>query len=286
MPDAQPGIIDAHAHVWDATTLTYPWLTAVPTLPRLARAERLIDETAASEYIFIEAGVDAGSENAEVDWVTRSDWPGLRGIVAAVDLRAGDLGSRLDALRRTPLVVGVRHNLQGEPEGALTDPRLAEALREVAARGLTFDACVRRQQLGELSVLVESAPSAHVVVDHFGKPAVGEGLTGNAGRVWQEQIQRLADAPSTYVKLSGLSAEVPDTSALRLHGPAFVRAAVDAFGADRCMIGSDWPVSTTLGAAASFGSWAELVREALTPAEWPAVAARTAETFYLRARRA
>ena len=284
MTDAQPGIIDAHAHVWDASALPYPWLSAVPTLPRVARAERLIHETAASEYIFIEAGVDAGSENAEVDGVARSDWPGLRGIVAAIDLRAADLDSRLDALRRTPLVVGVRHNLQGEPEGALTDPRLAEALHEVAARGLTFDACVRRQQLGELAALIESVPGLDVVIDHLGNPLVAEGISGEAGRIWSEQLRRLAQSPSTYVKVSGLSAAAPDAATLRLHGPALVRAAVDAFGADRCMIGSDWPVSTTLGAAASFASWVALVREALTPGEWPAVAARTAETFYLRTR--
>ena len=284
MTDPQPDIIDAHAHVWDASTLRYPWLAAVPALPQVASPGRVVDETGASGYIFVEAGVEAGAELSEVGWVAQSDWPGLRGIVAAVDLRSADLGNRLDELRRTPLVVGVRHNLQGEPDGALKEPRIAEALREVAARGLTFDACVRRQQLGELAELVEAVPGAPVVIDHFGKPRVSDGLTSEAGTVWAEHIRRLAHSPSTYVKLSGLSAEAPDAAVLQLQGPAFVRATVDAFGADRCMIASDWPVSTTLGAAASFASWAALVREALTPDEWPAVAAHTAETFYLQNR--
>lgn len=284
MSDPSPTIIDAHAHVWDAGAHSHPWLDSVPALPREAGAARLRDETAADGHIFVEAAAEPGTAADEAAWVARSAWPELRGIVAAVDLRAPDLDAHLETLRRIPLVVGVRHNLQGEADGALADPRLRQGLEAVAAHGLTFDACVRCPQLDELAVLVESVPSLDVVLDHMGNPAVDEGLSSVPGGAWASRIQRLAQSPKAHVKLSGLSAMASDTAALRAHGPRFARAAVDAFGASRCMIGSDWPVSTTLGAAASFSTWTALIRSTLSPEEWRDVGGGTAERFYLAGR--
>ena len=280
MAGIQPAIIDAHAHVWDAQVLGYPWLGAVTALPQTASAAQLLAETAASGYIFVEAGVEAGAEAAEVAWMARSAWSGLRGIVAAVDLRARGLDDSLDALAYEPLVVGVRHNLQSEPSGALAEPRLRRGLEAVAARGLAFDACVRRDQLGELASLIDSVPALDVVVDHLGNPDLAAGLASAAGRRWGDQLGRLSGSPSTHIKISGLSAGATEDT-LRTSGSDFVRAAVDAFGASRCMIGSDWPVSTTLGAGASFTTWTALVRSALSPEDWPAVAGQTARSFYL-----
>lgn len=273
-------VIDAHAHVWDARALSYPWLGGVPALPSTASAARLLAETAARGYIFVEAGVEAGAEAAEVARVARGEWPGLLGIVAAVDLRAPGLDDTLESLRRTRLVVGVRHNLQSEPAGALAEPGIRRGLEAVAAHGLAFDACVRLSQLDELASLIAAVPSLDVVVDHLGNPDIDGGISSAAGRRWTELIHRLARYPSAHVKVSGLAAGATDET-LRAHGPDFVRAAVDAFGATRCMIGSDWPVSTTLGAAASFTAWTALVRSVLSPDEWPRVAAGTAEDFYL-----
>ncbi|MGN8552126.1 UNVERIFIED_CONTAM: amidohydrolase family protein [Microbacterium sp. SLM126] len=277
-------IIDAHAHVWDARALTYPWLDAVPALPQTADSARLVDETAASGYIFVEAGAAPGAGAAEAAWVAEREWPSLRGVVAAVDLRAPDLDANLAAIRTCPLVVGVRHNLQGEAEGALSDPLWRRGLEAVATHGLTFDACVRHQQLGELAELIESVPALDVVLDHLGKPFVIDGVDSARGRTWTGRIRRLAQSRNTRVKISGLSGEATDSATLRTHGPGFVRAALDAFGADRCMIGSDWPVSTTLGAAASFATWTALVRSVLSTEEWSPVASGTAERFYLAAR--
>jgi len=283
MTDPQSRVLDAHAHVWEARTLSYPWLDNVPSLPQSAGPARLIEESAASGYVFIEAGVARGAETAEAAWVAGSAWPGLRGIVAAVDLEAPDLDARLEVLRSMPLVVGVRHNLQGEPDGALADPRWRRGLAAVAAHELTFDACVRHNQLGELADLIESIPLLDTVLDHLGKPVVDSGIASASGRIWVDRIQRLAQSPSVHVKISGLSAEATEEAALRAHAPDFIRLAVETFGPVRCMIGSDWPVSTTLGAAASFATWIALVRSMLPPDDWPQVAAGTAESFYLSA---
>lgn len=282
MSGREPTLIDSHAHAWDATALIYPWLALAPQLPRTADAARLADEIGADGYIFVEAGADRGFGVKEAVRASRSDWPGLRGVVAAVDLLAADLEATLSALRLLPLVVGVRHNLQGEAAGALVDSRWRRGLEIVAAHGLTFDACVRRGQLGELAAMVGAVPNLDVALDHMGGPPVSEGLASQEGREWVDRIRRLAELPSVHVKLSGLPAIAADGASLRAHGPELVRAAVDSFGADRSMIGSDWPVSTTLGAGASFADWKALVRSALTSDEWRHVAGKTVKRFYLR----
>jgi len=257
-------VLDAHVHVWRPSALPYPWLASMPALDRdLGPAD--IDDAGGeiTEWVFVEA--DSAAPREETEWVAALDWPGLRGIVAKADLR--DL--RLDEIAATRGVVGVRHLLQDQP---ITDD-LVPGLRAVGESGLTFDACVRRQQLPTLADLLAEAPGTRTVLDHVGKPAVAMGLASAEGREWAAGIRRIAELPHVFVKLSGLPAE----GGL---GPDFLRVALEAFGPERCMFGGDWPVSGVPGAGVPARDALDAVRAVVGAEGADRVFGDVARTFY------
>jgi L-fuconolactonase len=269
-------VIDTHVHVWDPSVLSYPWQTGVfdraylpADIPR-----RTGDETA---MIFVEAG--CADSLREAHWVAALDWPERAGIVAQVELPQGDaVAEHLDRLAEVAGVVGVRWNLQDDPVEAFESPGLLTGLRQLAARGLPFDACVRNHQLSALVTLVKQVPGLRVVLDHLGKPD----LARPPDAQWLSDISALADLPDVSIKLSGTPPEAdPDRPVGPQAGP-FLRAALEAFGASRCMLGSDWPVSMATPHRLPPAEWFEIVFAELGASddECAQLGWRTASDFY------
>ncbi|TNU73569.1 hypothetical protein FH969_10625 [Miniimonas arenae] len=313
--DEHSPVLDAHVHVWDPARLPYPWLAGVPALNRpvtlderadgdprtrwclLVEADARRDQALAEAGFMVELARSSGRDASRTDVADRPDSPpgppgesGQRpdpapevvGVVAAVDLRSPTLAADLCALLALGQVVGVRHLLQHEPDGALADPLLARGLAVVAEAGLVFDACVRHEQLDALVRLLAASPATRVMLDHLGKPPVRAGLGSPSGAAWAHAIDRLAARPETWVKLSGLAPECASRDELDRHGGDLLRHALAAFGPDRAVLASDWPVSATLGAAVTPAEWWTWVAtEAdLGPAGWRAVAEGTARRAY------
>lgn len=273
-------LVDAHVHVWDPRRLRYDWLAGTALdRPRLPGD---IDDAdgAVTQWVFVEADVAPDSALDEARWAAGLDWPGLAAMVVAADLGAPDAGERIDRVAGLPLVRGVRHLLQDLPAERLAAPALRKGLAEVARSGLVFDACVRWTQLHDLDRLLADSCDGSTVLDHLGKPPVDEGLHSDAGQTWLTALRRLARHERLTVKLSGLPAEASDAETLRRHGPDLLRAALDLFGPERCLLGGDWPVSTGIDAGTTTGAWFALVRDVVGPHDWPQVAAGTARRVY------
>ncbi|MEV7800764.1 amidohydrolase family protein [Microbacterium foliorum] len=240
-------VLDSHLHLWSPSTLTYTWLEG-PLAWEFAALEiehSPIDVATVEKSVFVQAGTIEDDFLAEVRWVVeQADEVGVVGIVAGARLDRGtDTTAHLEGLAAEPLVVGVRHDLQIEPDGLAVSAAFVTGARELAARGWTFDACVRAAQLPEIARLAGAVPELRIVLDHLGKPEVG---TADAPVVptmeWVRDLDDLARHPNTWCKLSGLPAEAGgDWSTEQLH--PFLDAAADAFGVERLMWGSDWPVS-------------------------------------------
>ncbi len=240
-------VLDSHLHLWSPSTLTYTWLEG-PLAWEFAALEiehSPIDVATVEKSVFVQAGTIEDDFLAEVRWVVeQADEVGVVGIVAGARLDRGtDTTAHLEGLAAEPLVVGVRHDLQIEPDGLAVSAAFVTGARELAARGWTFDACVRAAQLPEIARLAGAVPELRIVLDHLGKPEVG---TADAPVVptmeWVRDLDDLARHPNTWCKLSGLPAEAGgDWSAEQLH--PFLDAAADAFGVEQLMWGSDWPVS-------------------------------------------
>lgn len=240
-------ILDSHLHLWDPEILHYTWLEG-PLAWRFADTEiehaRVVRATTESS-IFVQAETVEEEFLDEVRWVASvAPALGVVGIVAGARLDRGtDTTAHLEGLESEPLVVGVRHILQGSADGISGSAAFVTGAREVAARGWTFDACIGPEQLPEISRLAAAVPELRIALDHLGKPAVG---TADAPLTptpeWVRDLDDLARHPLVTCKLSGLPAEAAGNWS-RAQLEPFLDAAADAFGGDRLMWGSDWPVS-------------------------------------------
>ncbi|MEZ7756685.1 amidohydrolase family protein [Microbacterium paraoxydans] len=240
-------ILDSHLHLWDPEALGYTWLEG-PLAGRFgadelehARVEQATDERA----VFVQAETTEDDFLAEVRWVAgQAERLGVVGIVAGARLDRGtDTSVHLESLTAEPLVVGVRHLLQGEPDGLMLSSAFITGAREVAAHGWTFDACVRAAQLPDLARLSGAIPELRIVLDHLGKPEVGTASAPRTPSVeWERDLAELARHPGVFCKVSGLPAEAGGDWSLAQLEP-FLDTAADVFGPERLMWGSDWPVS-------------------------------------------
>jgi len=256
---AGTAVLDSHVHFWDPTgTISYPWLEDAPSLnvpftPDDFAAVRPEDASA----VFVEAGCAQEHAGAEVEWVrdqaVRHPW--IVGAVAHVRLEDPESArTAIDRYADDPFVVGVRRNVQDEPAGFLADAGLRAGVRLLGEAGLPFDACVREHQLPELAELVAACARTTIVLDHLGKPK-----SAVEHSAWRGALRRLAEHDNVVVKLSGLGTEL-NAGTSRTGTIALLHEALDAFGAERCLYGGDWPVMTL---ATTYEDWLAVVLEAL-----------------------
>ncbi|MDT0266372.1 amidohydrolase family protein [Streptomyces sp. DSM 44915] len=280
-----PTVIDAHHHLWDPAHRPQPWLreSGLDPLHRAFTVAELA-ATAGPAGVAGTVLVQVLPDPAETaEFLAVADGSSLvRGVVGWVDLTAGraavaDELARLRAGSGGARLVGVRHLVQGEADPRwLCRPEVRAGLSAVAAAGLAYDLLVRPHQLPAAVATVRALPELTWVLDHLAKPPVATGeLAG-----WAEPLRELAAEPGVSCKLSGLVTEADwrhwTVDQLR----PFAGVALDAFGPERLMFGSDWPVCL---AAASYtdvlGAAEELTAE-LTPAERAAVFGDTARRVY------
>jgi L-fuconolactonase len=223
-------IIDAHHHLWDPARAAYPWMTDdVAALRRRYGPEHL-------EPLLLEHGVagtvvvQARTELAETRELleTAAAQPWVLAVVGWIDLES-DVPAQLADLDG-PLV-GVRHFVQDEPDPHwLLRPEVQRGITAVGDAGLVYDLLVRPTQLPAAVETARRSPGVRFVLDHVGKRPPGD------DSAWREGVAALADLPNVVCKVSGVYTE---------HDPeGTVAFALEWFGTDRCMFGSDWPVST------------------------------------------
>src|SRR5262245_20257186 len=139
-------VVDAHVHFWDPGLLDYPWLDDLPSLRRSflpADYSAAIGEVPVERVIFVEANADVRQVRREVEAVERlaDTDPRIAGIIAFADCAQG-----FDSLIASPRLKGIRQNIQGQPRGFALQPDFVRSVREVGARGFTFDLCVTHDQ--------------------------------------------------------------------------------------------------------------------------------------------
>jgi L-fuconolactonase len=251
-------ITDSHVHLIDPARCSYPWLPDLGAWRQPHDAARYaVDVPEITGAVVVEAGVMAGQADRETCWMRAqaAAHPWIRGLVVHAPVeRPGALGAMLAGYRDDSMIAGVRRNLQDETQGYLRDPCLRAGVRRLGEAGLPFDACVRARQLRELSELAAACPDTVIVLDHLGKPRCGSDLSD-----WRAALRGLAAHPNLRCKLSGLATEAAPGARPGSLLTA-LRWALDVFGPDRCLYGSDWPVCTLAG---SHWTWLGLVLTAL-----------------------
>ncbi|WP_284946055.1 amidohydrolase family protein [Acidisoma cladoniae] len=234
-------IIDTHLHLIYKDRLRYPWLGDVPVLNK---DFRLQDYRAQADALGIEAAlhmeVDVAEEDqaAETAFVTGLGAPVI-GAIAACRPEAAGFAKTLEALAANPQVRGVRRILHTSADELGQRAVFAENLRRLAAYDLSFDLCVLARQLPIAAQLAQACPDVRFVLDHCGVPDVAE----QALDPWRADIRRLAERPNVVCKISGIVAYAGADWTVETLRP-FVEHCIEAFGWDRVVWGSDWPVCT------------------------------------------
>ena len=271
MPDFP--IIDAHVHLWDPARCEIPWLSRVPALNARYELAEYAEQTRGIEIeAFVYEEIDIAPdyrllEVRQADAYAAID-PRLRGIVASAPLEYGDtVRTFLEALvSESPRVKGVRRLLQGEPDPAFClRPGFVRGVELLAELDLSFDICVYHFQLANAVELVRRLPGVRFVLDHIGKPAIRDGLLD----AWRDEISELASLPNVVCKVSGVVTEANLENWTIEDVAPYVLHVLSAFGEDRVMYASDWPVATQ---ASTYARWVETL-EALTGG-WPESAQR------------
>ncbi|MDX6752106.1 amidohydrolase family protein [Geminicoccaceae bacterium 1502E] len=244
MPDV--AILDSHVHLYDPRRVGYGWMRAVPKLdrpylPADFHAHR--KEVEVEGIVFVEVAADPGRHLEEAAWVEAQAAcePLLKAMVAHAPLEKGAaVEEDLAALRRHPLLRGVRRLLQQEEDPAFAlRPGFIEGVRQLAAFDLSFDICVYHHQLPAAIELARRCPEVRFVLDHIGKPAIREGLM----EPWARHMRELAGLANVSCKISGVITEADHERWTPESIRPWVEHAIDCFGFERVMFGSDWTVA-------------------------------------------
>jgi L-fuconolactonase len=260
--------VDAHHHLWDTATREYAWMDGPWADPIRGRFDvaRYASAVEAEASVVVQAVMDE-SETLELLAAP------VAGVVGWTDLTAPDVGERLAALQEAGPLVGIRHQVQDEPDPEwLNRPPVVRGIAAVGAAGLVYDLLVKPPQAAAALDIARRLPEVSFVLDHAGKPDIA----GGTWEPWATWITDLAALPNVSVKLSGLVTEAgPDWKPDEIL--PYARHVLAAFGPRRTMYGSDWPVCTL---AATPGQVTALAEEALSPGERLEVLGETARLIY------
>jgi L-fuconolactonase len=232
--------LDSHQHFWNYDAAQYPWIAPGSPLHRDWLPQDLAPLLAAATFDGCIA-VQARQKIEESHWLLElaEHHSIIKGVVGWVDLRSPEVEHDLVALAPHPKFSGVRHVVQDEPDvNFMLGAEFQRGIGKLQAFHLTYDILIFPQQLPAAIELVRRFPEQPFVLDHIAKPPIMDGTLSP----WRERIRELAKAPNVHCKVSGMVTEA-DLAAWR---PADFRPFLDvifeAFGEDRVMYGSDWPV--------------------------------------------
>ena len=168
----------------------------------------------------------------------------IKGVVGWVDLRSPELRCQLETFAAHPKLAGVRHVVHDEPdEQFMLGVEFRRGIAQLAEYGLTYDLLLFPKHLPVAVKLVEEFPGQPFVLDHIAKPAIARGLISP----WREDLRELARFPNVFCKLSGMVTEAEWSGWKPENFEPYLDIVLEAFGPERVMIGSDWPVCTLAG---------------------------------------
>ena len=240
--------IDAHQHFWRYTAEEYGWIDdSMAALRRdFLPAESAREMSAAGWDACIAVQVRQTLEETRWLLALADAHPAIAGVVGWVDLQAGAeaVRARLASFAAHPKLVGVRHIVQAEPDDRfLVRPQVLDGLAVLREFGLAFDLLIYRRHLRVAADCVARFPDQRFVLDHLAKP----NIRGRERQPWDEDIRALAAHRNVYAKLSGLITEAHWKAWTPDELRPYLDVAFDAFGWERLIVGSDWPVCLVAG---------------------------------------
>ncbi|RYZ87737.1 MAG: amidohydrolase [Moraxellaceae bacterium] len=276
-------VIDAHQHFWRIGKNDCTWPTSdLAAIYRDFDPEQLIPLSQAAGVTGTVL-VQSQESDADTDYLLRvaDEIELVKAVVGWVDLASDVAVPRIQVLASHPKMRGLRPMLQGlAHDDWILSPQIEPAIAEMQQHQLSLDALVQVRHLPYLHLFAQRHPQLSIVIDHAAKPAIAAGDFES----WASAIAPIADLPQVHCKLSGLLTEMSAGQGLVELRP-YVDHLFHAFGAERLMWGSDWPVLYLAPGAefATYDGWLDLAKNLLpsaTLSEQEAVFGLTAKNFY------
>ena len=238
--------IDAHQHFWAYTRQEYPWIG--PGMEALAKDRLpsdllpLIEANGFDGTVAVQARQCLEETSALLKMAGEA--PFIKGVVGWVDLQSDKVEEQLERFSDNPLLVGVRHVVQDEPDdNFVLRSEFLNGIGSLSGRNLAYDILVFPHQLPATIEMVSKFPEQVFVLDHMGKPLIKEGRLSP----WQSDIRRLASFENVSCKISGMVTEADWQTWEPADFDVYMEVVLEAFGPRRLMLGSDWPVCTLAG---------------------------------------
>jgi L-fuconolactonase len=247
MPDHLTSMrLDAHQHFWRYSPTEHTWMTDKMGALKHDFLPAALEPLLKSIHFDGSVAVQARQSLAETEWLLdlAEGHSFIKGVVGWVDLQSEKLSEQLQKFSKHPKLAGVRHVVHDEPDDHfMLRPQFRRGIAQLQQFGLTYDLLLFPQHLPVAAQLVEEFPQQPFVLDHIAKPGIAEGAIAP----WQDDLLRLANFPNVFCKLSGMVTEARWKQWQPADFHPYLDVVVEAFGASRLMIGSDWPVCRLSG---------------------------------------
>lgn len=275
-----PCRVDAHQHFWRYAPGEFDWMGEGMSALRRDFLPPDLRMLLDRQGIGASVAVQARASEEETDFLIglAEENPWILGVIGWIDLRADDLEERLERRGGTPVLKGYRHQVEDEPSprSFLEDGRFNRGVDAVLRRGKVYEVLVRSADLDAVAGFCARHDQGRLVLDHLGKPDVlREDLT-----TWDKRLKPLAEQEHVVCKLSGLVTEARWGAWRPEELLPYFAVALERFGPDRLLFGSDWPVCLLSGDYARVCALAEAATASLSGPEREAVWGGTARRVY------
>jgi L-fuconolactonase len=239
--------IDSHQHYWHFNTADYGWMGEnMSVIKRDFLPADLLPELKSIDFDGSVA-VQARQSLQETEWLLQlSDaYPHIKGVVGWLDLQSERAEEQIAAFARHPKAVGVRHVIHDEEDiDFMLRPAFIRGVKLLEKYNLAYDILIFPKHLtNTIEFVKQFSDKQTFVVDHIAKPLIKDGIVSP----WKEDIAALATFPNVYCKLSGMVTEADWNTWTPENIHPYLDVVMEAFGPERILIGSDWPVCLVAG---------------------------------------
>jgi L-fuconolactonase len=271
-------IIDAHQHFWKYHPQNHAWINddmkiiQKDFLP--ADLSKILTDQKVEGSISVQ--VDQTNEETAFQIECAHHNPFIKGVVGWIDLLNPLIEKDIEAYKEKNIVKGFRHILQGTEKGFMLQPNFINGLKQLSKHHYTYDLLIYANQIQEAIELIKVVEDLPIVLDHIAKPSIKTKSIED----WKKDIKSLAKYPNLYCKISGMVTEADWTTWKSEDLKPYLDIVVEAFGVDRLLFGSDWPVCLV---ASRYERWLNTIKDyfkEFSISEQEKIFALNCESFY------
>ena len=249
--------IDSHHHFWKYDPITYSWMNDKMDILKVdyqpVDLKKEIAEVGIDGVVSVQADQSLRETDDLLEYAKVNDF--IIAVVGWLPLANDNVRDLMDKYADNSLLKGIRHVVQDEPDDDfILGEQFNRGVSLLKEYNWVYDILIYERQLSPSIQFVDCHPEQIFVLDHIAKPRIGDSMI----EPWKTQMFEMAKRENVSCKLSGIATEANWSEWKKEDLIPYMDVALEAFGPDRMMFGSDWPVARL---AVEYGPWVEICRE-------------------------